>query len=510
MLYIIFLVLSLLLFTAIRFRTILIVLTIVRLLHALQTGLTYDEVYYWNWSRHLDYWFYDQGPGIALSLSASTKLFGNTLLAIKIVPVICNGIFLACGYLLVKQLYTVSTARIWAALIATTPLYIIGGEIGTYDAPLMAAWALSALLAWNALTRKSPILWLAAGLTCSLGVLSKLPMLAFPFGLLLTCLCHRTFRPQLASPWPWIAGLLSLLPIPLMYQWDRTHEHLFTLHSQSLGNRHTSAMIFRWTEDLIGGQLLILGPFLYVILIVALIRYAVQKRSEQSTFVTSLSLPLLIVCLALSLKSKLEVNWPIAAYLTALIPLAVCIDTVRLRQRIAVYSALCFNLALIIVMDNPECIHKITGKTVSKSLGVKLNERFGWDEIETQLRLRLPSTTGNDGVFVAGTNYRTTSMLSWMLKPSTNIECLFQGTRLNQFYLWNTQSLRSGQTAFIVLEAPDLTDIEKIKPFFDSVVELQPPIEIMRTGFENPIKTFHIFQGIQFKPFNIKENHAGY
>lgn len=485
-------------------------LTVARLLHALQTGLTYDEVYYWTWSRHLDYWFYDQGPGIALSLAASTKLFGNTLLAIKVVPVICNGIFLACGYLLVKQLYTVATARMWALLIATTPLFIIGGEIGTYDAPLMATWALSALLAWNALTRKSAILWVGAGLTCSLGVLSKLPMLAFPFGLFLTCLCHRTFRPQLATPWPWIAGLLSLLPIPVMLLWDRTHEHLFTLHSQSLGNRHTSAMMFRWTEDLIGGQLLILGPILCVMLIVALIRYAVQKRSERSYFVTFLAVPLLAVCLALSLKSKLEVNWPIAAYLTALVPLAVYLDTGRVRQRITVYSALCLNLALIIVMDNPEYIYKMTGKTVSKSLGVKLNERFGWDEIETQLRLRLPSTTDNDGVFVASTNYRTTSMLSWILKPSTNIECLFTGTRLNQFYLWNTQSLRRGQTAFIVLEEPDVKDVEQITPFFDSIVELQPPIEIKRTGFENPIKTFHIYRAIQFKPFDIKTNHSGY
>ncbi|MEY3602502.1 MAG: hypothetical protein RL169_1746, partial [Armatimonadota bacterium] len=310
---------------------IVVVAAVVRILVSTGQQLSFDEAYYWTWSQHLDYWYYDQGPMIAWIIRLFT-LFGSSVVTVKLVAITCSSVFLYFGYRLISELIDARTGLHWLAVIISTPLFLLGGAISTYDAPMLMFWSAASFFGYRALMTGQFGYWLTAGFISALGVLSKLPTLALPVGIFLTCIATPDGRKKLAAPYPWLAGTIALLPLLLLKYWDDTHAHLFTLHSASLSKRHTDAAFGRWTGDLIAGQLLILGPTTFIGVLWALLRHRSSENTQTRTYISMMSIPLLVVCLLLSTKSKLEVNWPIAAYFTGVIPLATFLVTARFKR----------------------------------------------------------------------------------------------------------------------------------------------------------------------------------
>src|SRR4051794_17872960 len=101
----------------------------VRLALALGTDITYDEAYYWTWSRALGLGYFDHPPMVAWLI----RLLG------------VRGCALACGaatVALVQGLATDLTGRSetgWraAALWSVLPASVLSGVFATPDAPLM-------------------------------------------------------------------------------------------------------------------------------------------------------------------------------------------------------------------------------------------------------------------------------------------------------------------------------------------------------------------------------------
>ena len=50
------------------------------------TPLSYDEAYYWLWSKTLAGGYYDHPPAIAFVIRAGTMLFGDTSLGVRFIP----------------------------------------------------------------------------------------------------------------------------------------------------------------------------------------------------------------------------------------------------------------------------------------------------------------------------------------------------------------------------------------------------------------------------------------
>ena len=49
-------------------------LVVLRLVAAAWTPLTFDEAYYWMWSKHLAFGYYDHPPAVAFVIRAGTKI----------------------------------------------------------------------------------------------------------------------------------------------------------------------------------------------------------------------------------------------------------------------------------------------------------------------------------------------------------------------------------------------------------------------------------------------------
>ena len=486
--------------------SIILIFAIAKIIIASGQQLSFDEAYYWTWSRHLDYWYYDQGPMIAWLLRLFT-LASSTVITVKLVAIFCSSVFLYFGHRLMTEIADEQAGNYWLAIILSTPLYLVGGAISTYDAPMLMFWSAACYFGYGAVRTGRPALWLIAGSLSALGVLSKLPTLALPVGIFLTCLTSPDGRKRLASLYPWIAGAIALLPLLVLKLWDDNHGNLFTLHSASLSNRHTDAPLGRWTGDLIAGQLLIIGPTMLIGSIFALTRRRTPEGDLPRRYVRMLAVPLITVCLILSTKSKLEVNWPIAAYFTGLMPLAIFLRH-SAKSRILIPILIIPGMIVSLFATFPNTL-SLVGIRMKPSLAVKLYEPYGWDIVKYRLENPAADVIKRGG-FVASTNYRMTAMTAWLLGKPTNVECLFAHTRNNQFVLGSKLDYREGQDALVVIDAVDIKDMEYLRPYFSSVTEISDPIVITSPAVDGPIRTIHLYECKNFNGYKIKNEAIGF
>ena len=71
-------------------NTALVVLALVlmRLVAAAVTPLTFDEAYYWTWSKHLASGYYDHPPMVALVIRFGTLLAGDSELGVRLFSIL--------------------------------------------------------------------------------------------------------------------------------------------------------------------------------------------------------------------------------------------------------------------------------------------------------------------------------------------------------------------------------------------------------------------------------------
>src|SRR5262245_46064480 len=67
---------------------VLIAATVIRLVMAWIIPISPEEAYHWNFSRHLDWSYYDHPPMLAWAIAAGRLVFADTELGVRFVPLL--------------------------------------------------------------------------------------------------------------------------------------------------------------------------------------------------------------------------------------------------------------------------------------------------------------------------------------------------------------------------------------------------------------------------------------
>jgi 4-amino-4-deoxy-L-arabinose transferase-like glycosyltransferase len=494
-------------------------LTIFRLIYAAQLGMTYDECYYWQWSRHLDVGYYDQGPGIAYCIRLGTLLLGDTPLGVRLVNILLAAGSAWCVYLTATRWFDKKIAVWSVVLMAVAPLYGMGSMLATYDGPQVFCWALGMYWVTRTLQEDNARLWYVVGLCVGLGLLCKLTMVVFAPSVLLLLVLAPDYRKHLSTLHPYLAFVLALLcASPLVY-WNLTHGNVNFQHALALSSRSRGASFGRWLGDFLGGQLLVVGPWLFIAELVALYqmtRQMTHKPDNPRRFLLAFTLPMLALCFWTALRSKMEANWAAPLHLAGMIAIAVGFAGAwQQKKRVGVLFCgfLCLLIQIIVLF--PEWLGKIKpldGKTV----GIKLCEPYDWSPmvaVTQEARERLASE--GKPVMVVGMNYRVNSVMSFYLKDRPIPQALYLGSRLDQYYFWTDAMAMRGKNAVLCfdqeVDRPDNKDnpLPEIRKYFASV-DFYAKRETYRPGFAGPVKVWVVYLCRDFKGYNPQEHFTGY
>src|SRR5258706_4141854 len=155
-------------------------LVALRLGAAAWTPLTFDEAYYWMWSKHLAGGYYDHPPGVAAVIRLGTMIVGDTELGVRLVSILLAlpmswAVYRTAAILFGGQRVAPSAA----ILLNVTLMAAVGTLIVTPDAPLLVASSFVLFFLAKVLETGRGAWWLAVGAPVRAPFFSKYTALVF-------------------------------------------------------------------------------------------------------------------------------------------------------------------------------------------------------------------------------------------------------------------------------------------------------------------------------------------
>ncbi|MDR3272061.1 MAG: glycosyltransferase family 39 protein [Flavobacteriaceae bacterium] len=230
----------------------LLVLTALNLWQASTLPLIDDEAYYWVWSKHLAWGYYDHPPMIALFIKIGYWFF-SSMLGVRLLSAAIGVLFFLI-WIKILQPKTLAENRLLLALFGSTLIFQGLGFIATPDAPLLLFGSYF-LWKWKNFVEKQNFLnSVLLGISISLAMYSKYHAAVLIFFVALP------FVKFLKNKWFWLSLALALLLFVPHLLWQYNHDwasvryHLFERN-----RKETSGIPFaRWLI----GLLIIANPLL--------------------------------------------------------------------------------------------------------------------------------------------------------------------------------------------------------------------------------------------------------
>jgi len=315
--------------------------------------LQFDEAQYWFWGQHLDWGYYSKPPLIAWGIAASTALFGDGMLAVRLPTLLCYPLASAMLFLAARRLFPAETHGERLALVAalgyaTLPTVAFYSWAATTDGWLVLNWAIGTW-AIAGIHRAAPGTerwrdWLVLGAAVGFGFLAKYAMLVFALSAFAFLLLHD--RQRLRSAKPVVAALLAaLLMLPNLI-WNAQHDFQTVRHTADISHLGGDLFHFGSLAEFAASQFAVFGPITMAALLMLLwsrigrreTRRVPDERERESSRVTELGgdpagspdarapthdsitlllwlgLPMLAIICAQSFLARAFANWAQAAY----------------------------------------------------------------------------------------------------------------------------------------------------------------------------------------------------
>ncbi|HEX8372816.1 MAG TPA: glycosyltransferase family 39 protein [Chthoniobacterales bacterium] len=405
-----------------RLFWILAVLTILRLVVCGLFELSPDEAYYYQWSQRPDLAYYSKGPGVAMTILASTSIFAATEFGVRAFsPLLALGTSLLV-FGLARRIYDERTG-FWAAILTQClPIFNIGALLMTIDPLSIFFWLLAVWSFWRAL-ENSPRWtgwWLLSGLAVGLGALAKYTNLAALLSMAIALTVVRTWRVEWRRPGIYCALLIVALCMIPPVLWNHEHHWITLTHLSERGNLETGFAIHPEEPfKFLGAHLGVYSPLIFLGLMVSFCCGLWQVQNHRKiAFLMAFAAPLIFLYFGMSLKDAGEANWTAPGIVTLAI-FAVHDWRRRLERKpwfkgwITAAFAVGIFISLLAMVTEP-----------LRKVGVRWPYKYdastrlqGWTEtgkMVAQVRREVEAKVG-EPVFLIANKYQVAASLGWYL-----------------------------------------------------------------------------------------------
>lgn len=470
---------------------------VVRLVLAAVTPLFPDETYYWEWSRHLAAGYFDHPPVLAWLIRAGTAVAGNTPPGVRLGSVVAGtlaGLLIAAS---ARRLSGDRAALSAAMVFAVMPLSAAGLVLATPDAPLLAASAAALYAVVRTLgepTRSSGALkwWCVAGLALGVAMSSKYTAVLLPLSVFVALLARRDLRERLREPGPYVATLVAVLVFLPVMLWNARHEWASFAFQLQHGLGSTSGSVIRRELDLLGGQLGLVSPILFVMMVVAVVG-ALSDRVSPAPRRALLAFTAMMVFaffMYSATNRRVEANWPALSYIPATLLVASHAGGRAWNRWLRAGLTLAAALTLVAYVNSVVPILPVPARRDPVARAA------GWDHLAAEVNrtYAVRRTLSSYRTWVAAERYQEASELAFHLPDNPETFALNLTARPNNYDLWPRFTDRAQPRDGLILVVDDVEGThpaaEMLAPHFTNMQRAEQVV-LARDG--DPVKYLRIW-----------------
>ncbi len=504
-----------------KFLLLIVVLGLIRLLFLIVSPLELspDEAYYWDWSRHLAFGYYSKPPMVAWLIWLSTHLLPQTEFGVRLPAVLLN-LFTTLGIFFLARKMAGARAGLLAALSYSATIgSTVSGYIMTIDAPLLCFWIWTLYFFWRAqgieLGEGSPkalAFWALSGLFCGLALLSKQTAVALSGACALFFILSQGPLRLIRHKGTYVFFGIQLSVLVPFLLWNYNHGWITFVHTAHHFEQAEKTHLFRVDTflELIGSQAGLITPIIFVTLFCASIwavreiiksgRNSDQWRKRVSPLVLlvlSGPLPLLAV-FVLSLKQRVNANWPAPFYLSISVLLGLWLVMEKGAGKSAPFSGcrrlyrpgIILGAVLVAILYALPFLFVHTPLSSSKiDPTVRLR---GWKELASKADTFLSSFPKPERTFIVARRRQSASELAFYMagKPRVYRWNGFDRKIKSQYELWPSPIDKKGWDALVVVEeGKSLDGLEQCFRNFAPLGKIR-----VRLG-KDRVRLFNIYEG---------------
>ena len=387
-----------------------------RLVAAAFTPITFDEAYYWTWSKALAGGYYDHPPMVAYVIRAGTMIAGDTELGVRLVSILLALPMSYAVYRAAAILFGgARVAANSAILLNVTMMASVGTLIVTPDAPLLVASSFVLFFLAKVLETGRGVWWIAVGAAVGAALLSKYTALFFGPAILIWLVAVSKLRRWLLSPWPYLGGLVAFAIFSPVVLWNADHQWVSFIKQMGRARIEDFRPVF--IAELIPTQIAFATPLVFILGAMGL--HALTWRrigaSASRVLVETMFWTIVAYFVWHSLHARVEANWFAPVYPAFVVAAAVAADIAQWKPRQQRLVAFCVKwaapagivmFAALIVQANTGVLSGYRRDATVRSVGA------GWRELADGIEA-VRARTGATCVLAA--DYGTTSWLAFYL-----------------------------------------------------------------------------------------------
>jgi hypothetical protein len=354
-------------------------------------------------------------------------------------------------------------------------------------------------LAWDAIDGTDGRRWIAAGAALGAAMMSKYTAVMLVPGVFLYLATSKVHRRWLATPWPYLAGVVALLVFAPVIYWNWKHEWV-SFRYQTQGRfeeaRGTSGRPFGFLKN----QLLAVFPLTFPLLGATAVRLFRRPKPEERFFAACF-LPIFALFWIVSFSRPAHVLWPLPGYLGIVIVMAgvaaegsgsIAQIYARGRNGLVALSFIVLAGAGIHLAWFLPWVSPIQGP-------------YGWKEVADrarQVRSTMPEATFYLGL---GRKYTCTSQLAYQLnRPDEVYGDNLLGSSALQYTYWADPLSLKGRDAVVVIESVSRARFYEpiLRSHFDTLEMVGEVVVLVGRATINPEPplTFLLYRARGYRP----------
>jgi len=473
-----------------------------RLIYALFLPLSPQETYYWVYSLHPAFGYFDHPPLAAYTIILFSKLFGPTVLAVRLGPLLYSFGFSWIVFLIGKKMFD-ERIGFWAVLLMNfLPTIAITSLIMTPDCPLVFFWCLCWLLILKAVQEDRYVWYLWAGLALGLALTSKYTAVFIPLSMFIFLITSPDHRHHLKRIEPYVGLLFALLVFSPVLIWN--FQYHWTSFAFQSTQRAGEMRVFEWKElgAFLTSQAGILTPLVFAgfcwTIGLAIKRFW-KVQSWKETFLLSLALPMVGLFTLVATRDWVKINWLIPAYPPLLLLMVAFYQNKAFAWKWIYHGYARWTWISVFLFF---IIFHLWPLVPQIPVAGSADTMTGWPELADHIGKIQKETKSGPLPFIFSWGHKTASELQFYLKdqPETFAQTVL-GKKALAYDYWFDPTLLKGKDAFFVCSDFERFPNEKsglLEKNFDRIESLEP-FTVFRGS--RPLRTFRIYRCYGYKGY---------